>query len=91
MEKFIKLDVTSEGTQTLSLSNVKLIAYDSSGVDTEIFYLGGAKATLDHAADSGETVREALQDALVALHEKDWRRVRDNFTPPLAIANIAVS
>tara|TARA_R100000734_G_C3307410_1_gene97994 strand:+ start:565 stop:840 length:276 start_codon:yes stop_codon:yes gene_type:complete len=91
MEKYIKLDVTAEGTQTLSLSNVKLIAYDSGGVDTEIFYLGGAKATLDHAANATETVRESLQNAMVALHEKNWKEVRHDFTPPIAIANIAVS
>jgi len=91
MEKFIKLDVTAEGTQTLSLSNVKLIVFDGSGVDTEIYYLGGAKATLDHAADLGETVREALQNAMVDLNEKNWRSVRSDFTSPLAIASIAVS
>ena len=33
MEKYIKV-VTAEGAQTLSLSNVKLITYDSAGVDT---------------------------------------------------------
>lgn len=97
MEKSIKV-TTTEGAQTLSLSNVKLIAYDSAGIDTEVFYLGGAKATLDHLADAGETLRESLQNAMVALHEKDWRQVRDDYSSAntlpgtsIAIATIVVS
>tara|TARA_R110000823_G_scaffold17628_2_gene55385 strand:+ start:334 stop:627 length:294 start_codon:yes stop_codon:yes gene_type:complete len=97
MEKYIKV-VTAEGAQTLSLSNVKLITYDSAGVDTEIFYLGGAKATLDHLADAGETLRQSLQNAMVALNEKNWRNVRDDYSSnntlpgtSIGIASIVVS
>lgn len=94
MEKYIKLNVDGGGTQTLSLSNVKLIDFTEPAEGeyaTEIYYLGGAKASLTHPNDSGQTVREALQNALVALHQKNWREVRDDFTSPLTISNIAVS
>ena len=90
MEKYIKFAVTALGTQTLSLSNVKLIECQTT-TSTHVQYQGATKAVLDHAADAGETVRESLQNATVALHQTGWTNVRDTWIPPIAITDVAVS
>jgi len=90
MEKYIKFAVDGEGTQTLSLSDVKLIECQTT-TSTHVHYQVAQKAVLDHAADAGQTVRESLQNAMVALYEKDWKSVRDDWTPPIAITDVLVS
>ena len=90
MEKYIKFAVTALGTQTLSLSNVKLIECQTT-TSTHVQYEGATKAVLDHAADAGETVRESLQNAMVALYQTDWQNTRADWIPPLAITDVAVS
>jgi len=90
MEKFIKLAVTGSGTETLSLSNVKMIIGDGS-TSTVVHYLGGALATLTHAADATYTVENQLQDAMVSLYKKSWANNEDSITPILAISAIAVT
>jgi hypothetical protein len=49
------------------------------------------KAVLDHAADAGETIRESLQNAMVALHQSDWKQTRADWIPPIAITDVLVS
>tara|TARA_R110002110_G_scaffold21847_2_gene85980 strand:+ start:2217 stop:2489 length:273 start_codon:yes stop_codon:yes gene_type:complete len=90
MEKFIKLAVTDSGTETLSLSNVKMIIGDGS-TSTVVHYLGGALATLSHATDATYTVENQLQDAMVSLYKKSWVNNQDSITPILAISAIAVT
>ena len=90
MEKYIKFAVTAKGTQTLSLTDVKLIECQTT-TSTHVHYQVAQKAVLDHAADAGETVRESLQNAMVALYETGWTNTRADWTPPLAITDVAVS
>jgi hypothetical protein len=90
MEKFIKLAVTGSGTETLSLSNVKMIIGNGT-TSTVVYYLGGAVATLTTASDATYTVENQLQDAMVSLYKKSWTNNEDSITPILAVSAIAVS
>ena len=90
MEKYIKFAVTAQGTQTLSLSDVKLIECQTT-TSTHVHYQVAQKAVIDHAADAGETVRESLQNAMVALHQTGWTNVRNTWTPPIAVTEVLVS
>ena len=90
MEKYIQFPVTALGTQTLSLSDVKLIECQTT-TSTHVHYQVAQKAVIDHAADAGETVRESLQNAMVALHQTGWTNVRNTWTPPIAVTEVLVS
>ena len=90
MEKYIKFAVTAKGTQTLSLSDVTLIECQTT-TSTHVHYQVAQKAVLDHAADAGETIRESLQNAMVALHQSDWKQTRADWIPPIAITEVLVS
>jgi len=90
MEKFIKLAVTGSGTETLSLSNVKMIIGNGT-TSTIVYYLGGAIATLTHASDTTYTLENQLQNAMTALYEKSWTSNQDTITPVVAVSAIAVS
>jgi len=90
MEKFIKLAVTGSGTETLSLSNVKMIIGNAT-TSTVVHYLGGAKATLTHASDTTYTLENQLQNAMTALYEKSWTNNQDTITPTVAVSAIVVS
>ena len=90
MEKYIKFAVTAQGTQTLSLSDVKLIECQTT-TSTHVHYQVAQKAVIDHAAAAGEPVRESLQNAMVALHQTGWTNVRNTWTPPIAITEVLVS
>jgi hypothetical protein len=90
MEKFIKLAVTGSGTQTLSLSNVKMIIGNGT-TSTIVHYLGGAKATLTNASDTSFTLENQLQNTMTALYEKSWTSNQDTITPVVAVSAIAVT
>jgi hypothetical protein len=90
MEKFIKLAVTGSGTETLSLSNVKMIIGNGS-TSTIVYYLGGAKATLTNDSDASYTLENQLQNTMTALYEKSWTSNQDTITPVVAVSAIVVS
>tara|TARA_R110000787_G_scaffold171255_1_gene283901 strand:+ start:465 stop:743 length:279 start_codon:yes stop_codon:yes gene_type:complete len=92
MEKFIKLAVTGSGTETLSLSNVKMIIGDvSDNLTTVVYYYGGAVATLTHAEDLTYTLENQLQDAMELSYKKKWTNNSMEITPTVAVSSIAVS
>tara|TARA_R110000803_G_scaffold111131_1_gene179560 strand:+ start:465 stop:743 length:279 start_codon:yes stop_codon:yes gene_type:complete len=92
MEKFIKLAVTGSGTETLSLSNVKMIIGDvSDNLTTVVYYYGGAVATLTHAVDLTYTLENQLQDAMELSYKKKWTNNSMEITPTVAVSSIAVS
>jgi hypothetical protein len=90
MEKFIKLAVTGAGTETLSLSNVKMIIGDGT-TSTVVYYLGGAIATLTHLSDTTYTVENQLQNIMTSLYKKSWTNNEDSITPVMAISALVVT
>mgnify|MGYP003683832281 CR=1 FL=1 len=90
MEKFIKLAVTGSGTETLSLSNVKMIIGNGT-TSTIVYYLGGSIATLTTPTDASYLLENQLQNAMVSLYQNSWTNNQDTITPVVAVSAIAVS
>lgn len=73
MEKFLSIPVTDEQNQLVSANNVALVE-QASTTTVVITYHSGLATTITHAtAGSGvETERDAIQDAIVAVHKQKW-------------------
>lgn len=97
MEKFLKIPVTDEQYQLVSATGIVLIEQASTTTVT-IAYKGGSTGTdvvtITHAtAGAGdETMRDAIQDAVVAALQTPWYAVAFEVTGlPYAVSGIAVA
>lgn len=97
MEKFLKIPVTGEQYQLVSATGIVLIEQATTTTVT-IAYKGGSTGTdlvtITHAtAGAGdETMRDAIQDAVIAALQTSWTNPAftvDNL--PYAVSGIAVA
>ena len=101
MQKFLSIPVTGEQNQLVSCNDIKIVEIgDASGpgsnptTATTIYYGGGKKITLTHAAVSGgsEEMRDAVQDGVVEILQKQWTDVALQMDSlPQAVSGIAIS
>ena len=93
MEKFLRIPVTNEQYQLVSIKDIKLIEQGST-TTVVITYGGGKITTLTHAtAGAGdETQRDAIQNAVVAALTQPWYDVTYTVTGlPYAVSGIAIA
>ena len=97
MEKFLKIPVTNEQYQLVSATGIVLIEQASTTTVT-IAYKGGSTGTdvvtITHAtAGSGdETMRDAIQDAVIAALQTPWFNAAYTVSNlPYAVSGIAVA
>jgi hypothetical protein len=96
MEKFLKIPVTSEQFQIVSATGIVLIEQASTTTVT-IAYKGDAGTdvvTITHAAAGAgdETMRDAIQDAVIAALQTPWYNVAYTVSNlPFAVSGIAVA
>jgi hypothetical protein len=96
MEKFLKIPVTSEQFQIVSATGIVLIEQASTTTVT-IAYKGDAGTdvvTITHAAAGAgdETMRDAIQDAVIAALQTPWYNVAYTVSNlPYAVSGIAVA
>lgn len=97
MEKFLKIPVTSEQTQLVSATGIILIEQASTTTVTIAYKAGSASGdivTITHAtAGAGdETMRDAIQDAVVASLQTPWYSVAFEVANlPYAVSGIALA
>jgi len=98
MEKFLKIPVTNEQKQLVSVLDVKLVEVgNASGASptttTTLFYGSGKKVTLTHAAvpAGSEAMRDAVQDAMVEALATGWTEVFYEYVPAYAVSGIAIA
>lgn len=97
MEKFLRIPVTNEQYQLVSATGIALIEQASTTTVT-IAYKGGSTGTdiltITHAtAGSGdETMRDAIQNAVIAALETPWTKPAYTVTGlPYAVSGIAIA
>jgi hypothetical protein len=91
MQKYLSIPVTSKGNKLVSVTNVKLIsqaAESATAVTTLIAYDDGTVTTITHAAAAAFDMRIALESAMVAALQSNWREVVHSFTSPKAVSGI---
>ena len=96
MEKFLSIPVTSEQNQLISATGIVLISQNST-TTVHVHYKASAASdvlTITHAtAGAGdETMRDAIQNAVVAALTTSWTNVLytvENL--PYAVSNIAIA
>ena len=94
MEKFLSIPVTSAGNQLISATNVVLVESGSEnpvGTTTVITYQGGRVVTLTHAAQVAFSMRNAIQDAIIASLQTPWTNVVYDVTVPQAVSDVDIS
>lgn len=98
MEKFLKIPVTNEQNQLVSVTDVKLVEVgDASGSNptttTTLFYGSGKKVTLTHAAVAAgsEEIRDEIQDAMVEALATGWTAVSFDYIPSAAVSAIVIA
>ena len=101
MQKFLSIPVTDEQNQLVSCNDIKIVEIgDDSGpgsnptTATTIYYGGGKKITLTHAAvDSGsEEMRDAIQNGVVEILQKQWTEVALQMDSlPKAVSGIEIN
>jgi len=96
MEKFLGITVTNQQVQIVSATGIVLIEQDST-TTVGIHYkssTGTDVVTITHAtAGAGdETMRDAIQDAVVAALTTSWTNVLYTVQNlPYAVSNIAIA
>ena len=96
MEKFLSIPVTNEQNQLVSATGIVLIEQEST-TTLHIHYkasTGTDVVTITHAtAPSGnETMRDAIQNALIAALQTSWTHVAYEVTNlPFAVSGIAIA
>jgi hypothetical protein len=96
MEKFLSIPVTNEQNQIISATGIVLISQNST-TTVHVHYKASAASdvlTITHAAAGAgdETMRDAIQDAVVAALTTSWTNVLytvENL--PYAVSNIAIA
>jgi hypothetical protein len=98
MEKFLSIPVTNEQYQLISANDIALIEQASTTTVTIAYKSALAPGTsklvtITHAAlGSGiETMRDAIQNAVVAAHQQPWYEVKYTVNNlPKAVSAIAI-
>ena len=96
MEKFLSIPVTGEQYQLVSATGIVLIEQETT-TTLHIHYkasTGTDVVTITHAtAPSGnETMRDAIQNALIAALQTSWTHVAYEVTNlPFAVSGIAIA
>jgi hypothetical protein len=96
MEKFLSIPVTNEQNQLISATGIVLISQNST-TTVHVHYKASAASdvlTITHAtAPAGdESMRDAIQDAVVAALGTSWTNVAYEITNlPFAVSAITVA
>lgn len=96
MEKFLSIPVTNQQYQLVSATGIVLIEQETT-TTVQIHYkasTGTDVVTITHATApaSDETMRDAIQDALVLALATSWTNVSYQVTGlPFAVSNIAIA
>lgn len=96
MEKFLSIPVTNEQNQLVSATGIVLIEQEST-TTVHVHYkasTGTDVVTITHAtAPSGnETMRDAIQNALIAALQTSWTHVAYEVTNlPFAVSGITIA
>jgi hypothetical protein len=96
MEKFLSIPVTNEQRQLVSATGIVLIEQDST-TTVGIHYKSSTATdvvTITHAAapSGNETMRDAIQNALIAALGTPWTAVAYEVTNlPYAVSGIAIA
>ena len=96
MEKFLSIPVTNEQNQIISATGIVLISQNST-TTVHVHYKASAASdvlTITHAvAGAGdETMRDAIQDAVIAALQTPWTAVAFNVSNlPFAVSGITVA
>lgn len=96
MEKFLSIPVTNEQNQLVSATGIVLIEQDST-TTVGIHYkssTGTDVVTITHAAAGAgnETMRDAIQNALIAALQTPWTAVAFNVSNlPFAVSGITIA
>lgn len=97
MEKFLSIPVTNEQYQLVSATDIALIEQASTTTVTITYKSGGTSSdviTITHAtAGSGdETMRDAIQNAVIAALQTQWYNVAYTVANlPYAVSGIAIA
>lgn len=101
MQKFLSIPVTGEQNQIVSCNDIKLIEVGDGATPvanpttaTTIYYGGGKKVTLTHAAVAAgsEEMRDAIQDGVVQVLKQKWTEVDLQMDSlPKAVSGIAIA
>ena len=97
MEKFLSIPVTNEQNQLISATGIILIEQASTTTVTVTYKSGSASGdviTITHAtAGAGdETMRDAIQNAVVAALQTSWTNVVYQVSNlPYAVSGIALA
>ena len=94
MEKFLSIPVTGSGNQLVSATNVVLVeaaADSATALTTLITYQGGKVVTITHAAQVAYSMRDAIQNAIIAALQTPWTNVANSITVPQAVSDIDVA
>jgi hypothetical protein len=96
MEKFLSIPVTNEQNQIISATGIVLISQNST-TTVHVHYKASAASdvlTITHAAAGAgdETMRDAIQDAVVAALTTSWTNVSYTVANlPYAVSAITVA
>lgn len=96
MEKFLSIPVTNEQNQIISATGIVLISQNST-TTVHVHYKASAASdvlTITHAAapSGDETMRDAIQNAVVAALTTPWTAVAFNVSNlPYAVSGITVA
>jgi hypothetical protein len=96
MEKFLSIPVTNEQNQLVSATGIVLIEQDST-TTVGIHYkssTGTDVVTITHAAapSGNETMRDAIQNALIGSLQTSWTNVAYEVTNlPYAVSGITIA
>ena len=96
MEKFLSIPVTNEQNQLISATGIVLVVQASTTTVTVNYKssTGTDVLTITHAAaaSGNESMRDAIQDAIVAALGTSWTNVAYQVTNlPLAVSGIAIA
>jgi hypothetical protein len=96
MEKFLSIPVTNEQTQLLSATGIVLIEQEST-TTVHVHYKASTATdvvTITHAAapSGNETMRDAIQGAVIAALQTPWTAVAYDVTNlPYAVSGITIA
>tara|TARA_R110002051_G_scaffold126802_1_gene200423 strand:- start:600 stop:878 length:279 start_codon:yes stop_codon:yes gene_type:complete len=92
MEKYLKIPVTGEQKQIVSINNVKLVEQASTTTVT-LAYGSGKVVTITHAALGAgyETMRDEVQTAILNGLATGWTAVSYDYNPSSAVSGISIA
>ena len=96
MEKFLSIPVTAQGNQLVTVTDVKLIEWEST-VTTSLTYGSGKVTTITHASvgaasgtNSGNQFRNWLQDQTTLALSTSWTNPSYEAIPSYAVSDITI-